>query len=935
MSKWFNAVDFIVSKDILTITETKLDSSISDEAINPHNYFINRSDRNTHGGGVLTYINPALKPICLHKSQTRFNKLGLEVTISKVTLNRDKIIVLGIYRPPNAKTCWFETFSNLIMELSPGVKFIIMGDLNCNLLKPELCCTSSLNLILESANVVQSQHVEPTRITANSANCLDFIAADRSILFESYATSDFMISDHLPVTASITDSSSVRIAPIVKRSFKSVNVSELGAKLDSIDILAVSNAIQLDEQVDSWYSQVISLLDIHAPYCNFPRTKTVTPSNKLTRDLIRQRDSLTRKLKKLSDPTDLEPCINLIKNLNKRIKSRTRATLKSHANSAMTNRQPKEVWKFINKAMFRNPKSSNFGGLPEIACINKYFGDLVTDDQSYSSDRLASGSFNTNSFDPPAQFSLNPLDIYATAKLLCQVNSNSAMGHDQIPATFLKKWAPYLAYNVMTMFNSSMSIGVVPGVWKKANVTAVYKKKGPKNDVANYRPISVLPVLGRLLERAVAFQLQQYCDLFSIIPAEQFGFRKNSSCELAILAALDTWQKDVSLGKLVGALLIDLSKAFDSVTHSLLYNELASIGCDSCSLDWFGSFLSSRSQRVVIGKTTSPWLSVTKGVPQGSALSPLLFNIFVRDLPQACDGAVFQFADDLTNSVSDTDPIALSLKIQASYAKVKAFCDTKKLHINLSKTQLIIFKSSNKKLPANFTIDIGGTFIPPSLSVLILGVTIDRHFTMAAHIQSVVKKCHGLLGVLRRAASYLPPSLLTLVYTSIIRSYLEYNSATFTSAAASHLNKLDVVQKIASRIITNSPYDAHSAPLQSLLGLDSLEVRRHRHVAKLVSKIIAGNTHPFFYNFFSHSYSSSSGSGVNKNLDSKRFSRFGLHIANENSKLECTNIRALEPMSEGRSLAILLSQQTSQADSSVNSSTDLSTATVAPFGHRG
>ena len=139
----------------------------------------------------------------------------------------------------------------------------------------------------------------------------------------------------------------------------------------------------------------------------------------------------------------------------------------------------------------------------------------------------------------------------------------------------------------MFLFNSSLAVGAFPTEWKKANVTAVYKKKGTKTDVDSYRPISVLPVLGRLLERGVATQLQHHCDHFNIIPVQQFGFRKNSSCELTLLAALDNWQHEVSNGNLVGALLTDLSKAFDSVSHTQLLLELAYIRCSQSILQWF------------------------------------------------------------------------------------------------------------------------------------------------------------------------------------------------------------------------------------------------------------------------------------------------------------------------------------------------------------
>jgi len=275
--------------------------------------------------------------------------------------------------------------------------------------------------------------------------------------------------------------------------------------------------------------------------------------------------------------------------------------------------------------------------------------------------------------DSNIQFSLSPINIYATYHLLRNIKADTATGHDDIPAKLLKRCAPFFANNIMTLFNCSIAIGTFPSCWKMANVTPVYKKKGSKSDVENYRPISVLPVLGRLLERTIAIQLQSYCDASHIIPIQQFGFRKYSSCELAVLAALDTWQDEVSRGNLVGALLIDLSKAFDSISHCGLIHELNSIGMDCHSLEWFKSFLSSRLQRLAINKTFSPWLPVTKGVPQGSALSPLLFNIFVRNIPLSADGHVFQFADDLTNSVSASDPLTLTSKLQTSYSKIKSF----------------------------------------------------------------------------------------------------------------------------------------------------------------------------------------------------------------------------------------------------------------------
>ena len=181
---------------------------------------------------------------------------------------------------------------------------------------------------------------------------------------------------------------------------------------------------------------------------------------------------------------------------------------------------------------------------------------------------------------------------------------------------------------------------------------------------------------------------------------------------------------------------------------------------------------------------------------------------------------------------------------------MKNFCQDFHLQIDLKKTQLIVFKSSSRLLPKDFHIVLDDVSIQPVNEVKLLGVHLDRHLTMSKHIDATVSKCHGLLGMLRRASKVLPRELLKLTYCSLIRSQLEYCSAVFAMAAPSHLSKLDIVQKIASRIITSSEPRSHSAPLLELLELDSLETRRLAHVASVVASVLEDRSHPFFTVFF-------------------------------------------------------------------------------------
>src|SRR3989442_6553874 len=196
----------------------------------------------------------------------------------------------------------------------------------------------------------------------------------------------------------------------------------------------------------------------------------------------------------------------------------------------------------------------------------------------------------------------------------------------------------------------------------------------------------------------------------------------------------------------VGALLIDLSKAFDSVPHNMLLSELSKIGCGTPALKWFFSYLTNRAQRVAQRGVYTPWMQVSRGVPQGSGLSPLLFNIYVRELPTCCSSPAIQFADDTTASEADKDLDNVTQRLTIAYDSIKLFCNSRELSLNAAKTQLIILKTPSRRLPENICITIEGHSIKPQATVKLLGFNVDQHLTWSDHIDKVVKRCNGLIG---------------------------------------------------------------------------------------------------------------------------------------------------------------------------------------------
>ncbi len=472
-----------------------------------------------------------------------------------------------------------------------------------------------------------------------------------------------------------------------------------------------------------------------------------------------------------------------------------------------------------------------------INTANDYFAEIVQSTTTYGLEELSS-------CDQSNDFEIEEVTNDQVFRKFQEIKDSSAGGCDDLSAPVLKQISRELAPYLTKIYNSSIRTSSVPLSWKKANVKILWKGKGKKDDPSNYRPISVLPIMARVFEKLVAEQMYSFCDVMEIIPSQQFGFRKHSSCETALISATNNWMKEIDDGNIVGALLIDLSKAFDSVPHDKLLAELLKIGCSNKSLGWFRSYLTDRHQRVLERPNSTEWKDVSRGVPQGSCLSPLLFNIFVREIPSICKTDTYQYADDITQSQSGKDVSHVVDSLSKSFEITKQFCDNKNLAINTKKTQFLIMHAQGKRISEDIEILIGEETLKPVKSVKLLGVTIDRYLTFGPHIDTIISKANSLLHMLSKASVMLPTALLRTVYISLVRAHLESCSAVWASAASSHLHRIDVVQKRAVRIIMNKPRDTHSAPLEKTLKLDSLESRRHNHIINIVRKCLLNDYNP-------------------------------------------------------------------------------------------
>jgi len=335
------------------------------------------------------------------------------------------------------------------------------------------------------------------------------------------------------------------------------------------------------------------------------------------------------------------------------------------------------------------------------------------------------------------------------------------------------------------IINSSLAEGSVPESYKSAFVTPVYKSGDPSL-ATNYRPISLLPLCAKLLEKIV---LQQLLDFFrsngvKYVQDQQFAYRQNHSCEDALSLVINRWHTALDDNLYCGLILADMSKAFDRVKHADLI------------MKWMCSYLTGRTQTVHISGSCGDTAPCTRGVPQGSVLGPLLFCIYINDVHTILSKSISQlFADDIAFYVTSISPHIISHTLSLELQNLDRYLDGKGLLLNPNKTQFIMLRRPNKPLPEGLSVSCRGSTLTPVRSARYLGIIIDEHLTFEEQVEKVCTQANGKVAAFRHGRRNLSYSARRLFYLSIIQSTLEY-------ASTSYIHSLN--QRNYNRLLTTS-----------------------------------------------------------------------------------------------------------------------------------
>ena len=391
-----------------------------------------------------------------------------------------------------------------------------------------------------------------------------------------------------------------------------------------------------------------------------------------------------------------------------------------------------------------------------------------------------------------------------------------------MPVKIFKYSINHLAKPILILINRSFESGIFPDILKIARITPVHKK-GPKTSIENYRPISSLPFLSKIFERCMATRLVSFLEKIDLISKYQFGFQKGKSTSDALTMLTESIYNSINNRQHHISVLIDLSKAFDTVNLRILLEKLEKYGIKNSPLDLFKSYLLNRKNYVKIKSHSSTMNTSNIGVPQGSILGPMLFLIYVNDLP--CASNLLEpiiFADDTTLSISDHNPSVLVSNLNSELMKVQSWCNSNRLTINAAKTEMMMFTNRNVDL-SQLNVTLDSELLEFKSSCTLLGVKIDDNLSYKNHIQHITNKISKNTGILYRIRDELPLSARKNFYYAYIYPYLNYNIILWGSTSQNHIQPLNIQHKRCIRTICNSKRLDHTAPLFKELGFLQLQ----------------------------------------------------------------------------------------------------------------
>jgi hypothetical protein len=834
------------------------------------------------GGGVGFFVKNYLKAEIIEHLSPFENKIIEALTLQITYPNNKSVLVTSIYRSNGVlrnvtQAQQIERFMNSFDQLSSQLQLTkkesyIFLDSNIDLLSLRSAVSSNyLNLIFEKGYLQGIK--KATRIQNESFSLIDQILFNSNVgsIYTGTLVSD--VSDHFFTFICTPDRISTQQThkTTVSRDYNHTNLLNFKTELGNADWNNVLLTNDIDQSYDLFWTTYKSLHDANFPLKRSRRNKNIHKNSKfMTAGLLTSRRTKMNLHKiAISDPTAAN--INRYKTF-KTIYHRTvrgakklYITFKLNENAS----NPKKTWQTLNEILGKTKNSDkidqiNIDGIPEhdeqkIAdTFNGFFSRVGTEISGSvpTVEKQPEEYINYNRPIPDLQlFNTTPEHVLKTIKKFQPKNSSDIQG---VSTKMIKFIGAEICIPLSHIFNLSLTTGIFPSKLKQCRVIPIFKS-GNQLECDNYRPISLLSSISKVLEKIVAEKLLHHLISNDLLYQHQYGFLPKKSTEHNLFHIVNYITKALNDSSFCIGVFLDLKKAFDVCSHKILLKKLKRMGINGTTYNWFKSYLSGRSQKVDINGCLSESLDLDISVIQGSILGPILFLCYINDFWTATTLFSVLFADDTTCLAKGKILSELTTYVNTELQKIANWFRSNKMAVNTSKTKFIVFRTRGKRInPQDCELLFNGNEIGkpddpaliypidrifcdgPTTSFKLLGILFDEYLSFEEHITSISAKIAKSLFCINRIKNFVTKSSLRTLYFSMIHSHLQYCINIYSCATPTALNKLTLIQKKAIRIISNANYRAHTAPLFTQLNILPVDMMIKYSTLKLM--------HSFYHN---------------------------------------------------------------------------------------
>lgn len=824
------------TSDVICISESWLNSAISDCEVIDKSFKLFRKDRDSltsdsqRGGGVFIAVRSNISAELII-----INRHNIEQVYIKVKCTGNDVIVGCVYIPPRSSLITFTEHMDTISYIKakyPNSTLLITGDYNIPSSYPPEDCENLLYNDMILAGCIQINN-----ILNNSGRLLDLCFS--SIDTQTERGDSILEEDghHPALVINICHKANLKPNNKPHYSFKRADFVSLNALFLQTNWIELYKLDSVEDKLNWLYSIINEGIAKHVPIHtaktdDFPCWFSSELKNKirlkkeahahykkhLTTSAYRHFSTLRLQCKKLSTE-----CYN-------NYVSRIENLLESDA---------KQFWKFIkNKrcndldiptTMMWEEKTANTGD--EITNLFASYFKSVYD--TYD------GALTNQPTDVQFECDSNLCELNVSFdevfKQLRSLDIKKGAGPDGIPNILLRNCAVGLCEPITHIFDKSVMSGVFPRQWKLSYISPIHKS-GPRSSITNYRPVCIQSALAKLFEKIVLPQLTSAFK--NVISTKQHGFIKGRSTATNLYLYTDYILNAMNRGLDVHSLYTDFSKAFDTVDHDLLIGKLSQYGVVGKPLKWIQSYLTGRHLQVRTNGHISEEYGAYSGVPQGSHLGPILFNIFINDIASNLSSEYLLYADDMKayRIISSDDDIAA---LQQDLDTLHLWCVRNKLKINIDKCAIMHFSRSHTQRPTNY--NLGGQLLPKPTIIKDLGVLIDTKLDFNSHIDKIVSQATKVLGyIIRAGKDFKNAFTLVRLFNALVRPILEYCSVIWSPYTIQAINKIEKLQRKLCKFIAYRTRTNFTDEFYDRFHISTLSRRREASDLIFAFKILNG-----------------------------------------------------------------------------------------------